>query len=171
MSSPFLSEIRMVAFNFPPKGWAFCDGQTLSIQQNAALFALLGTTYGGNGQTTFNLPDLQGRSPMHFGSSNQLSLNLGQSGGEPAHTLLAAELPTHSHTLVGSDAAANTADPTRAYLADGGNSNYGAPASVDGSLAPSTLLDAGGSQPHENEQPYLVINFVIALQGIFPSRN
>jgi microcystin-dependent protein len=166
MSTPFLSEIKIISFNFPPKGWAFCNGQFLPINQNQALFSLLGTTYGGNGQTTFALPDLRGKTPIHMGSQ----FNLGQTGGEIAHTLTQSEMPQHTHLAMGNDGTATTADPTNAFWANGGDNVYstGNPATA---MAPSTVGNIGGSQAHQNMSPYLVLNFIIALQGIFPSRN
>jgi microcystin-dependent protein len=171
MSDPFLGEIKMVSFDFAPKGWALCNGQLLPINQNQALFSLLGTTYGGNGQTNFALPNLQGRAAAHFGQS----LSLGQAGGEAAHTLIQQELPTHSHggRLTASADFANASDPAgRVFGARprGGPVVY-APPPADTPLAPSAMQIAGGSQPHENMQPYLTVNFVIALVGIFPSRD
>ena len=165
MSDPFLSEIKLVSFNYPPKGWAFCDGQLMPINQNQALFALLGTTFGGNGQTTFALPDLQGRIPIHAGNGH----TLGERGGEQAHTLNLAEMPQHLHTLVGTPSAANSAVPTNNYLA-AANNQY-APAANLTSMGPTSVSSIGGSQPHTNMQPYLTLTFIIALQGIFPSRN
>ena len=165
MAEPFLSEIKIVSFNFAPKGWATCDGQLLPINQNQALFALLGTTYGGNGQTNFALPDLRGRTPIHFGNGHVL----GERGGEQAHTLTVAETPMHIHALAGTPSAADTATPTNNYLA-AANNQYAPPANLT-SMGPSSISAAGGSQPHENMQPYLTLMFVIALQGIFPSRN
>ena len=165
MAEPFLSEIKIVSFNFAPKGWATCDGQLLPINQNQALFALLGTTYGGNGQTNFALPDLRGRAPVHFGNGHVL----GERGGEQSHTLTIAETPTHIHTLAGTPSAAGVATPTNNYLA-AANNQYAPPADLT-SMGPSSISAVGGSQPHENMQPYLTLMFVIALQGIFPSRN
>ncbi|TGE14485.1 phage tail protein [Hymenobacter elongatus] len=177
---PFLSEIMLVSFNFPPKGWAFCNGQLLPINQNQALFALLGTTYGGNGQTTFALPDLRGRVIAHVGQG----LVLGQKGGAEAHALLASEIPSHMHglkvsTAVGTTALSGTAGPVvHHYLADngGGAPQYGGSSNTvlaSSTTAPTVNVSssAGGSQPHENRQPFLCLNYVIALQGIFPSQN
>jgi len=169
MSEPFLAEVKMVSFNFPPKGWAFCNGQLMPINQNQALFALLGTTYGGNGQTTFALPDLQGRTPIHWGNG----FTLGESGGAEAHTLTTAELAAHIHTLQAVGAAGNNAMPTGNKLAQppiGLGNTYGlagSPAVLD----TSSLTATGGGQPHVNLMPYLTVTFVIALQGIFPSQN
>ena len=165
MSTPFIAEIKIVSFNFAPKGWALCNGQSLPINQNQALFALLGTTYGGNGQTSFSLPNLQGRVPFHMGSG----LTLGAGGGETAHTLSISELPAHTHTPAGSSAAANTSNPLTDFWADAGKNNFNSASNV--SMAPQAIGNAGGSQAHENMSPYLVLNFCIALQGIFPSQN
>jgi microcystin-dependent protein len=167
VSEPFLSEIRLVSFNFPPKGWAFCTGQLLPINQNQALFSLLGTTYGGDGRVNFGLPNLQGRSPNHIGNG----FGLGQFGGEQSHTLTAGELPAHLHPITSSDSAANTADPTGAYLANSSNNNFIDRTSADGAMDPSTISATGGGQPHNNLQPFLCLTYIIALQGIFPSQN
>jgi microcystin-dependent protein len=165
MSEPFLSEIKIVSFNFPPKGWAFCNGQFLPINQNQALFALLGTTYGGNGQTTFALPNLQGRVPIHFDSSH----DLGEAAGSSSVTVNIQQLPTHTHVLQGSNTLGNSnfvsnnvlgAEPGAAFVPSGPNVTV-----------PGAISSVGGSQPHNNMMPYLVLNFIIALQGIFPSRN
>ena len=166
MGTPYMSEIRLFTFNFPPKGWALCNGQFLPINQNQALFSLLGTTYGGNGQTTFALPDLRARVPLGFGDG--LGHPLGQTDGENAHTVTLAELPQHNH-LVNVSAVTGTTDwPTGNYLAAAANA-YGDP--LVSSVAVPTVGSTGGSQPHENRQPFLVLNFCIALQGVFPSRN
>jgi len=166
MSEPFLSEIKLVSFNFPPKGWALCNGQFLPINQNQALFALLGTTYGGNGQTTFALPNLRGRVPIHMGSGH----TLGEAAGSTSVTVNIQQLPTHLHGLQGSPNSTGTAaDPTNAFLGPV-NTGYGDPQSLV-TLAAESVTSVGGSQPHNNMMPYLVLNFIIALQGIFPSRN
>ncbi|WP_374583289.1 phage tail protein [Pseudoduganella sp.] len=169
MSEAYLAEVRMTAFNFAPKGWALCNGQFLPINQNQALFAILGTTYGGNGVTTFALPDLRGRVPVHFGQS----FSLGQQGGAATHTLTQAETPAHSHNLGISTAVSHQADPAGRVLGnvEAGAINYYAPHDASAQLAPNTVANAGGGQPHENMQPYLTVNFIIALQGIFPSRD
>ena len=165
MAEPFLSEIRIMSFNFPPKGWAFCNGQLLPINQNQALFALLGTTYGGNGQTTFALPDLRARTPVHVGGGHVL----GERAGEAAHTLLSAELPAHTHVLNAGSGGTATANPAGALLGPV-NNLYHDPASLT-TMSPSSVTSTGGSQPHQNTQPYLTLSFCIALQGIFPSPN
>jgi microcystin-dependent protein len=168
MAEPFLSEIRMMSFGFPPKGWALCDGALLPINQNQALFSLLGTTFGGNGQTNFALPDLRARVPIHTGSGH----SLGERAGEQAHTLSIAELPTHTHIMQGSSADANTTVPTNNLLARTTASNvYRDTLSNATALNAATVLNTGGSQAHLNMQPSLTISFCIALQGIFPSPN
>ena len=168
MSEPFLSEIKIVSFNFAPKGWALCNGQFLPINQNQALFALLGTTYGGNGQTTFALPNLRGQVPIHMGNGH----TLGETGGSPAVTVNIQQLPTHFHQLQASSATANSDTPSSSTLLGGSAPNdlYTGPAAL-ASLIQGTVASVGGSQPHNNMMPYLVLNFIIALQGIFPSRN
>jgi microcystin-dependent protein len=164
MSEPFLGEVKIISWNFPPKGWAFCNGQLLPINQNQALFSILGTTYGGDGRVTFALPNLQGRSPVHVGDG----IVLGELGGETAHTLNISELPAHNHVPVGSSAA-----PTLPSAA--GNLWSPSPglynSTPNSAMNPACITPTGGSQPHENMSPYLVLNFVIALQGIFPSQN
>jgi microcystin-dependent protein len=171
MADPFVAEIRIFPFNFAPRGWAWCDGQLLPLSQNTALFSLLGTTYGGNGKSNFALPDLQGRAPMHPGQGPGLSLHdLGETGGSETVSLLESEIPSHTHFMQGTNAAAARNNP-------GGNL-YAAPTSgnaynTGGSLTPislMTLAPAGGDQPHNNMQPYLTFYFCIALQGVFPPR-
>src|SRR4051794_30935009 len=164
MAEPFLSEIRIMSFGFPPKGWALCDGQLLPINQNQALFSLLGTTYGGDGRVNFGLPNLQGRAPIHMGGGH----TLGERGGEQGHTLSIAELPTHTHALVAQAANADTLAPGANVLASA-NNVYGGAANLT-SLLPTTIGNVGGSQAHLNMQPFLVLTFCIALQGIFPSQ-
>ena len=167
MSEPFLSEVRMMSFNFAPKGWALCNGQLLPINQNQALFALLGTTFGGDGQTNFALPDLRGRAPLHVGSGH----SLGEHGGEQAHSLSISEMPAHTHTLNAASDDATQAIPTGNLLARQAQANaYIEPASL-GAMNAASVSNTGGSQPHLNMQPYLTISFCIALQGIFPSHN
>ncbi len=169
MSQPFLSEIRMMSFNFPPRSWALCNGQLLPINQNQALFSLLGTTYGGNGQVNFALPDLRGRVPVHFGSGR----TLGESAGQAAHTLNLQEMPTHAHLLQASNALATTSTPLAndVLARTTGSALYASAASANVAMAPDAITPNGGSQPHENRQPFLTISFCIALQGIFPSQN
>jgi microcystin-dependent protein len=163
MAEPFLSEIRLMSFVFAPKGWALCNGQLLPINQNQGLFSLLGTTFGGDGRVNFALPDLRSRVPIHVGSSH----TLGERGGEPAHTLSIAELPTHTHVVNASNANANAPSPTNAVFGSFSN-GYGAPTSLT-NISPETVTNVGGSQAHLNMQPFLTISFCIALQGIFPS--
>jgi microcystin-dependent protein len=155
----------MMSFNFPPKGWAFCNGQLLPINQNQALFSLLGTTYGGDGRVNFGLPNLQGRVPMHMGSGH----GLGERGGEQSHTLSISELPQHQHVFQGTTNNADNAAVTGNLMASSANL-YTAASNLT-ALVPSTVGNVGGSQAHENMQPYLRISFCIALQGIFPSQN
>jgi microcystin-dependent protein len=172
MTQPFLGELRPFCFGFPPKGWALCDGQILSIAENTALFQLLGTTYGGNGVQTFQLPDLRGRVPMHFGNFGGNNYVQGEIAGEETLTLTLQEIPLHNHSFVGTSAAANVKRPVTgsAYAASPGDSFYGAANSLV-PLNPSTVGTYGQGQPHNNLQPYLVLSWCIALTGIFPSRN
>jgi microcystin-dependent protein len=170
LSEPFLSEIKIMSFNFAPRGWALCNGQLLPINQNQALFALLGTTYGGDGQVNFALPDLRARVPIHEGDGH----TLGERAGEIAHTLTINELPTHTHVLNASTQQANSPSPTspqgNVFGVTGGNQLFGPPINL-AALDPGTVASVGGSQAHENRMPYLTLNFCIALQGIFPSQN
>ena len=172
MSEPFLGEIKIVSFNFAPKGWAMCNGQLLPINQNQALFSILGTTYGGDGRVNFGLPDFRGRSPYYTGNG----LTLGEKGGEEAHTLNISEMPAHTHTPQGKNAAGNLVFPAALSPVVQHNTwansalNPYAAASNDAML-PGAIGNTGGSQPHPNLQPYLVLTFIIALQGIFPSQN
>ena len=180
MSTPFLSEIRIMSFNFAPQGWTMCNGQLLPINQNQALFSLLGTTYGGDGRVNFGLPNLQARIPVHIGSG----FTLGQIGGENSHTLTIPEMAQHNHTMKGAAVAAGSGNPghipgptkalaqgaaeTGSGAVDASMYGTGAPSKV---MAPQTIGFTGGSQAHDNRQPFLVLNFCIALQGIFPSQN
>jgi microcystin-dependent protein len=182
MSEPFLGEIKIISWNFPPKGWTFCNGQLLPINQNQALFSILGTTYGGDGRQTFGLPNLQGRVPFHVGNG----IVLGELGGESTHTLNISELPAHSHSLAGANVQADTTSangnvpsgavvPAQGVAAQSGGATtavniYGS-GNITGTMNPAGLTAVGGNQPHENMSPYLVLNMVIALQGIFPSQN
>jgi microcystin-dependent protein len=165
MAEPFLSEIRIMSFVFAPKGWALCNGQLLPINQNQALFSLLGTTFGGDGRVNFALPDLRARVPIHVGSGH----TLGERGGEPAHTLSIAELPTHTHILQGSSTAAGTNSANNAVLGASA-AVYHTPSNLV-SLNAGSVTNVGGSQAHLNMQPFLTLSFCIALQGIFPSPN
>jgi len=173
---PFVAEIRIFAFNFAPTGWAFCNGQLMPISQNTALFSLLGTTYGGDGKSTFALPDLQGRAPMHPSQGPGLSLNdLGETGGAGTVTLLTSEVPSHTHSVGNASAqSGTTSSPANATWAP---SSFGKglldlykPGPPDGSVNPNALQATGGDQPHNNMQPYLTMNFCIALQGVYPPR-
>lgn len=168
MSDPFVGEIRMFSGNFAPRGWAFCDGQLLPIAQNTALFSLLGTMYGGDGRSTFALPDLRGRLPMGVGQGPGLSWRVqGETTGSETVTLLTSEIPPHSHTLNASSGTADRESPANAAFAEGDEDNYAAPSSTV-EMAPTTV--SGGNLPHNNLQPYLVCSFIIALQGVFPPR-
>ena len=167
MADPFLAEIRIMSFSFPPKGWALCDGQLLPINQNQALFSLLGTTYGGDGRVNFALPDLRSRVPIHEGNGH----TLGERGGEQAHSLTSAELPTHIHTANASSSQGNSVVPTGAVLASPLNQTYRPQDNSLTGLIPGTVTNVGGSQAHQNMQPFLTVSFCIALQGIFPSQN
>ncbi len=170
MAEPFLAEIRLMSFEFAPKGWALCTGQLLPINQNQALFSLLGTTFGGDGRVTFGLPDLRGQTPIHVGQG----FVLGEKGGQPAHTLLVSEMPLHTHLLMGTNNNATqpaaTPNNTTMGYARAGNQMYGGPQSLV-AMNPSMVGNVGGSQAHLNMQPFLTISFAIALQGIFPSPN
>lgn len=165
MADPYLGEVRMVGFSFAPRGWALCNGQLLPINQNQALFSILGTTYGGDGRITFALPDLRSRTPINMGN-----FPLGTQNGEEGHVLSSAELPTHTHqAIANSDAnSATLSSPAGNVWANGGQAAYAA--AGNGSMAPAAIGQAGNSQAHDNMSPYLVVNFIIALQGIFPSR-
>lgn len=165
MAEPFLSEIRIMSFNFPPRGWALCDGQLLPINQNQALFSLLGTTFGGDGRVNFALPDLRSRTPIHVGSGH----TLGEQGGEQAHTLSIAEIPTHAHQLNASNTPPEVSTPIGNMLAIRSNA-YTAPQNLV-AMSPASIANVGGSQAHLNMQPFLTLSFCIALQGIFPSPN
>jgi len=167
MAEPFLSEIRIMSFNFAPKGWAFCNGQLLPINQNQALFLLLGTTFGGDGRVNFALPDLRGHVPIHVGSGH----TLGERAGEQAHTLSIAEIPAHTHTLNGSSADGAQPVASNALLAKAAPANPYHVSATLGAMNPASIANVGGSQAHLNMQPFLTLSFCIALQGIFPSQN
>jgi microcystin-dependent protein len=176
MTDPFLAEIRIFAGNFAPTGWALCDGQLMPISQNTALFSLMGTMYGGDGKSTFALPDLQGASPMHAGTlrGSGTIYDQGQQGGEASLTLLQSEMPLHSHTMQGSadDADLRIPSPARVLAKSGGGFAYSTNTTqLASTLSPQALSVAGGSLPHNNMQPYLVLTFIVALQGVFPARN
>jgi microcystin-dependent protein len=170
MADPYLSEIRVFSFGFAPKGWAFCNGQTLSIQQNAALFALIGTLYGGNGTTTFQLPNLQGCVPLHMGAGPGGTYTIGQQAGESNVTLNINTLGSHTHT-VNANTTANANVPNSSVVPGGGNVTAYGTSAGGATMNPGIVGMTGGNQPHSNLQPYLVLNFCIATVGIFPSRN
>jgi microcystin-dependent protein len=168
MGTPFLSELKLVSFNFAPKGWTLANGQLMAINQNQALFSLLGTTYGGDGRVNFALPNLQGRVPIHMGDGH----TLGELGGETAHTLSSSEMPQHLHFLQGVNTGQNSPNPANNLLANtSGNLGIYGGASNLTAMAPGDIGNAGGSQPHPNQSPYLVMTWIIALTGIFPSQN
>ena len=167
MAEPYLSEIRIMSFNFPPKGWALCNGQLLPINQNQALFSVLGTTYGGDGRVNFALPNLQGRTPIHRGSG----FTIGEQGGEENHTLILSELAQHQHFLQGTSNTGTVSVPVGALSAVAAEQPYMPPDNNNAALNGATISTVGGSGSHPNMQPYLVLTFCIALQGIFPSQN
>jgi len=167
MSEPFLAEIRIMGFNFAPRGWAFCDGQILPINQNQSLYSLLGTTYGGDGRTSFALPDIRGRTPIHVGEGHRE----GQKSGEETHTLASNEMPNHTHTLEATNVAGSVDEPTSStVMAQAGSNLYGA-FGTPVAMKTGSIANVGGGQAHENMMPYLAINYCIALRGLFPSRN
>jgi microcystin-dependent protein len=166
VGTPYLGEVKMVSFNFPPKGWAEANGQLMPINQNQALFSLYGTNFGGDGRVTFALPNLQGRAAMHGGAGHIL----GEAGGQTAHTLTQSEMPEHTHTLTAAGVQGSTGNPSGAFLSASLDLIYITPQSLV-ALNQATIGNVGGSQAHENTQPSLVINFIVALQGVFPSRN
>ena len=167
MSEPFIGQIQIFPYNFAPRGWAFCQGQIMSIAQNTALFSLLGTTYGGDGRVNFALPDLRGQVPIHRGSG----FTQGQKGGEQAHTVTISEMPTHTHVAQATSVTgtANAPTPSLMLAVSTPQSIYGPPTNLD-SMFPTAVSNVGGSQAHLNMQPFLVLSFCIALQGIFPSQ-
>lgn len=175
MANPFVAEIRILAFNFAPKGWAFCDSQLLPISQNTALFSLLGTTYGGDGKSTFALPGFEGNTPVHVGGNQPgpglSTYDLGQRGGEEFVTLLQSEIPAHAHQMRASPDPAELQDPTSARVLARSTPGFAyATGNPNTTLADQALAPAGGGLPHNNMQPYLTVNFCIALQGVFPQR-
>lgn len=172
MSEPFLAEIRLVGFNFAPRGWAFCDGEILPINQNQSLYSLMGTTYGGDGRTSFALPDMRGRVPIHVGSSNGQSHLLGSKGGEETHTLSAAEMPQHNHPFNASTVQGATDIPAAGQvLARSARDVYRDQVTSLIGLVSGSIANVGGGQAHNNMQPSIVLNFCVALRGLFPSRN
>lgn len=173
MAEPFLSQINMVGFNFAPRGWALCDGQILPINQNQSLYSLLGTTYGGDGRTSFALPDLRGRTPVHFGSGTSgQNIPLGGKGGAETVTLTMAEIPSHSHSFRCNSGSGTTSNPLNNYYAETGfGDNEYIASGTSQPMGANSLRNTGGGQSHENMQPYLTINYIIALQGVFPSRS
>ena len=171
MDQPYIGEIRMFAGNFPPVGWMFCEGQTMSISENDALFTLIGTTYGGDGTETFNLPNLASRIPLHFGTGpDGTTYQIGEMAGTEQETLNTQQIPAHSHAMIASAELGNASSPTNAYLARLSSSNIYINDTPGISLNANTISPVGGSQPHENTQPFLCINFIISLFGIFPSQ-
>lgn len=172
MADPFVAEIRIFPFNFAPPGWAFCDGQLLPISQNTALFSLVGTYYGGDGRSTFGLPDLRGRAPMFYGQGPGLSLrDIAETSGTETATVAAAEIPAHTHTLAVSPTTANTASPAAAAPAERATLNTSAKPGTLRAMASTALATTGTSTPHNNMMPYLTLNFCIAISGVFPPRS
>jgi len=171
MSNPYIGEIRMFGGSFAPAGWAFCAGQLMPISENDALFTLIGTTYGGDGQETFGLPDLQGRTPVHQGSQAGITYTIGEKGGVENVTLTQQQMPVHNHAWIASNAAGTGSDPTGTLLAQHPTASLYAAAPPTGAMAAGSVNGAGGSQPHENMQPYLCISYIISLFGIFPQQN
>ena len=166
MGTPFMGEIKIISWNFAPKGWAFCNGQLLPINQNQALFAILGTTYGGDGRVNFGLPNLQGRIPIHFGDG----FVLGERAGELSHTIVNSEMPQHTHVpLAGTNA--DQSSPVGNFWGSGAQQVYASSSSNNTAMSPTAVSNIGGSQAHENMPPYLVLNFIIALVGVFPVQN
>jgi microcystin-dependent protein len=170
MSEPFLAEVRIVGFNFAPRGWALCDGQILPINQNQSLYSLLGTTYGGDGRTSFALPDFRGRTPVHPGGD--MNIREGQKGGEEVHTLSITELPSHAHNIqIAGTEGSNTYSSGNSLSKAKFEPRFSSLNQGTSTMHANSILNTGGGQAHDNMQPYLAVNFVIALQGLFPSRN
>ena len=167
MSEPFLGEIKIISWNYAPPGWAMCNGQFLPINQNQALFSLLGTMYGGNGQTTFALPDFRAKVPMHVSAGH----TQGEAAGQSAHTVTMSEMPAHTHFLQGTNNIGTTQNPGSGVILSKSVANSFGPGTNLVTMNAGSITNTGGSQPHENRQPFLALNFMIALQGIFPSRN
>ena len=165
MAQPYVGEIRMFAGNFAPAGWQFCEGQFLPISENDTLFQLIGTTYGGDGVSTFALPDLRGRVPVHFGQS----ILLGEKAGQENHTLISTEMPEHTHQMVASNLPPNRESATNNFMSGSSNNSF-TNSAASTTLNPQSVTAVGGSQPHNNMQPFLTLNFIIALQGIYPSQ-
>jgi microcystin-dependent protein len=170
MAQPYVGEIRMFAGNFAPAGWMFCDGTTLPISENETLFNLIGTTYGGDGEETFNLPDLRGRAPLHFGSNSGQTFQLAQAAGVESVTLTTQQIPSHTHPFIAANANADQTDATNNMTANTVTINLYANEAPNNNMNTGAVTPAGGSQPHENLQPFLVINFIISLFGIFPTQ-
>jgi microcystin-dependent protein len=170
MAQPYVGEIRMFAGNFAPVGWMFCDGQTLPISENETLFQLIGTMYGGDGEETFNLPNLQSRVPIHMGTRNGITYQQSEMAGTESETLTTNQIPNHNHAFMGSLNAANTGNPTNKVIAKSPNVLYMRLGNTSAQLNNAHLQPAGGSQPHDNCQPFLCINYIISLFGIFPSQ-
>ena len=170
MGSPYVGEIRIVGCNFAPVGWAFCNGAVMPISQNTTLFQLIGTTYGGDGVNTFSLPDLRGRIPVHQGTGGGSSYTMGQNGGVETVTLTTQQIPNHTHPALCRSAGSDSANPAGAIWSATSDTRYATSAAVNATMAPASIPQAGGSQPHDNLPPYLVVNFIISLFGIFPSQ-
>jgi microcystin-dependent protein len=170
MADPYIGEIRAVGFNFAPVGWAFCNGATLSISDYDTLFVLLGTTFGGDGQTTFNLPNLNGRVAVHMGTGTTGTIQIGEISGTEDVTLTSTQLPNHTHSVAAVAASGNVSSPAGAYIAASTVNQFGPVASATAAMAPAAITPSGGSQPHPNIQPYLTLNYIISLYGVFPSQ-
>jgi microcystin-dependent protein len=172
MADPFVGEIRMFGGNFAPQGWALCNGQLMAITQNTALFSLLGTNFGGDGRTTFGLPDLRGRAPIHMGQGGGLTERpIGSSGGHEAVALIVQNCPAHSHTANGAGGATQPSPVGAVWSTDPNGNTAAYSTSANGVMAPGAIGTTGAGQPHENMQPYLAVNYIIALTGVFPPRN